>query len=74
MLAQHPSAAAAAVFGVPDDRLGERVVVLIVPAEPSVNSASLVSFCSGRVASHERDGQDHPDGLTARPRSSVIFL
>jgi long-chain acyl-CoA synthetase len=52
VLMQHPSVAAAVVFGVPDDRLGERVAALVV-ADAGLDSASLVSFCSGRLARYK---------------------
>jgi acyl-CoA synthetase (AMP-forming)/AMP-acid ligase II len=53
VLMQHPSVAAAVVFGVPDDRLGDRVAALVVPAEACPDSASLVSFCSERLARYK---------------------
>lgn len=62
VLTQHPSVAAAVVFGVPDDRLGERVAALVVPeahesgtgsADTGLDSASLGSFCSERLARYK---------------------
>lgn len=35
VLARHPGVAECAVFGVPDDRLGQRVVAAVVPTSPS---------------------------------------
>jgi acyl-CoA synthetase (AMP-forming)/AMP-acid ligase II len=48
VLLGHPAVSAAAVFGVPDDRLGERVAALIVSADEALDAAALTSFC-GRV-------------------------
>jgi long-chain acyl-CoA synthetase len=53
VLMRHPSVAAAVVFGVPDERLGERVAALVVPADADVDSGSLVSFCSERLARYK---------------------
>jgi acyl-CoA synthetase (AMP-forming)/AMP-acid ligase II len=53
VLLQHPSVAAAVVFGLPDDRLGERVAALVLPADVGVDSAALTSFCSGRLARYK---------------------
>jgi long-chain acyl-CoA synthetase len=53
VLSQHPAVGAAVVFGVPDDRLGERVAALVTLVEAGVESASLASFCSGRLARYK---------------------
>jgi long-chain acyl-CoA synthetase len=53
VLTQHPLVAAAVVFGVPDDRLGERVAALVVPADVGVDAASLAEFCSGHLARYK---------------------
>jgi long-chain acyl-CoA synthetase len=62
VLSQHPLVAAAAVFGVPDDRLGERVAALLVlkaresstlPGGAGVDAASLAEFCSTRLARYK---------------------
>jgi long-chain acyl-CoA synthetase len=53
VLTQHPSVAAAVVFGMPDDRLGERVAALVVPTEAGADAASLGEFCSGRLARYK---------------------
>jgi long-chain acyl-CoA synthetase len=53
VLAEHPGISAAVVFGIPDDRLGERVAALVVPADTSLDAAALVSFCSGRLARYK---------------------
>jgi long-chain acyl-CoA synthetase len=53
VLLEHPSVSAAAVFGVPDDRLGERVAALIVSADEALDAASLTSFCGLRLARYK---------------------
>jgi long-chain acyl-CoA synthetase len=53
-LAQHPDVDEVAVVGVPDDRWGETVKALVVPApgaEP--DPAELVAFLRGRLASYK---------------------
>jgi long-chain acyl-CoA synthetase len=52
VLSQHPGVAAAVVFGVPDDRLGERVAALVVPAA-SLDAGTLAAFCAGRLARYK---------------------
>jgi long-chain acyl-CoA synthetase len=53
VLGEHPSVAATVVFGVPDDRLGERVAALVVPSDAGLDSASLAAFCSQRLARYK---------------------
>ena len=48
MLEQHPRVAAAAVVGVPDDRLGERVGAFVVPAGAEPTLAQLTAFLQER--------------------------
>ena len=53
-----PAVASAVVFGVPDDRLGERVAALIVPAgadlaAPDLDAAALGAFCAERLARYK---------------------
>jgi len=48
MLEQHPRVAAAAVVGVPDERLGERVGAFVVAAGPEPTLAELTAFLEER--------------------------
>lgn len=54
VLAQHPSVARAAVVGVADDRWGEAVVGVVVPAPGAQPDAdALIAFCRARLAGYE---------------------
>jgi long-chain acyl-CoA synthetase len=56
VITRHPAVAAAVVFGIPDDRLGERVAALIVPAAPDaapLDATALTSFCAARLARYK---------------------
>jgi acyl-CoA synthetase (AMP-forming)/AMP-acid ligase II len=48
MLEEHPRVAAAAVVGVPDERLGERVGAFVVPAGAAPSLADLTAFLQER--------------------------
>jgi long-chain acyl-CoA synthetase len=53
VLLEHPSVSAAVVFGLPDERLGERVAALIVTADAALDAASLTLFCGRRLARYK---------------------
>jgi long-chain acyl-CoA synthetase len=54
VLLEHPAVRAAVVFGVPDERLGERIAALVVPTDDSVpDAASLSSFCGRELARYK---------------------
>jgi acyl-CoA synthetase (AMP-forming)/AMP-acid ligase II len=57
VLAMHPKVADVAVFGVPDDEMGERVHAVVQPApgvEPSeAVAAELIAYCRDRLAHYK---------------------
>jgi long-chain acyl-CoA synthetase len=52
VIRQHPAVAAAAVFGVPDARLGEKVAALVQPRSP-VDLHGLEELCRQRLARYK---------------------
>jgi malonyl-CoA/methylmalonyl-CoA synthetase len=53
VLAEHPGVAEVAVFGVPDDDLGERPVAAVVPRGGGVTGAELVAWARARLAPYK---------------------
>jgi O-succinylbenzoic acid--CoA ligase len=53
VLASHPEVADVAVYGVPDDRWGERLVAAVVPAGDGVDQESLRAWCRARLAGYK---------------------
>ena len=53
VLLGHPSVSAAAVFGIPDARLGERVAALVVSADEALDATTLTSFCATVLARYK---------------------
>ena len=54
VLHEHPGVAACAVLGVPDDRLGERVVAVVQPmADVALDPVDLVVYCRNLLARYK---------------------
>ncbi|ADP81279.1 class I adenylate-forming enzyme family protein [Pseudofrankia inefficax] len=71
VLRLHPGVAAVAVFGVPDDRLGERVAALVVTRGP-VTGAELAALCRERLARYKvPEVWGRADGLSMNPMGKV---
>jgi O-succinylbenzoic acid--CoA ligase len=50
VLEAHPAVAEAAVYGVPDDEWGQRVIANIVPADAAPDTTALRTWCRARLA------------------------
>jgi malonyl-CoA/methylmalonyl-CoA synthetase len=58
VLTQHPAVAEAAVLGLPDAEMGEKVVAaLVLKVGQSVEPAELIAFCRERLASYKKPRQ-----------------
>jgi malonyl-CoA/methylmalonyl-CoA synthetase len=54
VLARHPLVAEVAVVGQPDAELGEAVIAVVVPHDPSLSAADLVEFSRTELASFKK--------------------
>jgi len=57
LLREHPDVAEVVVVGVPDPRLGERPVALVIPRRASFDAEAFVAWASDRVAGYRRPRQ-----------------
>ncbi|MCB9700045.1 MAG: AMP-binding protein [Alphaproteobacteria bacterium] len=53
-LLSHPGVREAAVVGLPDEDLGQRIVAWVVPREPAPTEAELIEHVARRLAHHKR--------------------
>jgi long-chain acyl-CoA synthetase len=53
VLLDHTNVVDAAVFGVPDEEMGERLVGVACVRDPLVDAATLVDYCRGRIAHYK---------------------
>ncbi|MCY3795380.1 MAG: AMP-binding protein [Gammaproteobacteria bacterium] len=55
---QHPGVRESAAFGLPDERLGEKLVATVVPlADADLTEAALIDHCVSRLAKHKAPKQ-----------------
>lgn len=59
VLGAHPGVVQAAVLGVPDERFGQRVEALVVPADPPPSAEVLLAHGAERLATHKRPRAVH---------------
>ena len=58
VLDQHPAVRESAAFGLPDERLGEKLVATVVPhADGDLTEAELIDHCVSRLAKHKAPKQ-----------------
>jgi len=62
VLTQHPQVLEAATFGIPDTRLGEKLLAVIVArGNAAIGAAELTDFCSARLARYKVPREWHFD-------------
>ncbi len=69
VLEGHPHVAEAAVVGLPDEDLGEKVVAAIVPRDPAPTAEALIAFCRSRIAGFKKPREIH--FVDALPRNAL---
>jgi long-chain acyl-CoA synthetase len=75
VLVGHPAVVDAAVFGVPDDEMGERLVGVVCVVDDTVDAATLIEYCRERIAHYKVPRRLHlvdeiprsPMGKTDKP-------
>ena len=53
VLTKHPGVLEAAAIGVPDERSGEAVKVVVVRKDPALTEADLVAFCQQNLTAYK---------------------
>ncbi len=73
-LAEHDEVVDAAVFGLPDERMGQRVYALVEPARPGViDPDELLAFLGSRLAAYKLPRQiEFIDELPREPSGKVL--
>jgi long-chain acyl-CoA synthetase len=53
VVAAHPGVLEAAAIGVPDDRSGEAVMIIVVKRDPGLTAEQLLEFCAGQLTGYK---------------------
>ena len=73
VLVQHPGVRDCAVFGIPDDELGESVMAVVERADPAVTAADLLSYLDGRLARQKHPRRVEFQASLPREESGKLF-
>ena len=68
-VSQHPAVAAVGAIGVPDDKSGEVVKIVVVKRNAGVTAEELIQFCRSRLAAYKVP--KHVEFRSELPKSSV---
>jgi long-chain acyl-CoA synthetase len=53
VVASHPAVVEAAAIGVPDERAGQAVMVVVVRRDPSLTAEQLIAHCRGQLTGYK---------------------
>ena len=69
----HPGVAECAVIGVPDERSGEAVKLVVVKKDPSLREDELVAYCKTQLTGYKRPHFiDFRDSLPKTPIGKIL--
>jgi len=73
VLMTHPGVAECAVIGVPDERSGEAVKLVVVRKDPDLNEADVLAFCKTQFTGYKRPHHvDFRDHLPKTPVGKIL--
>ena len=69
----HPGVTECAVIGVPDDKSGESVKLLVVRKDPKLSKDEIIAFCRTQLTGYKRPHQiEFRDSLPKSPVGKIL--